>query len=149
MTAPKRIEEFKGIRGCAVKHFAFCYDNRCQVHEETKYGANYWPQELSPDKFRGTEEEDAQDRHHYGKDMHRNNEPKDSRRTANPYLSTSYDSFYDYNPEEETFSNTEDTWIRYFAEKARKAVKSNIRTKSVPKIKITKPEIPEINLFVD
>ena len=81
--------------------------------------------------------------------MHRNNEPKDSKKMANPYLSTSYNSFYNYNPEEETFSNTENTQIRYFAEKAKRAVKSNIRTKSVPKIKITKPEIPEMNLFVN
>jgi len=91
----------------------------------------------------------VQDRRHYGKDMHGNNEPKDLKRTANPYLSTSYNSFYDYNPEEETFSDTEDTQIRYFAEKAKRAVKSNTRTKSVPKVKITKPEIPEMNLFVN
>jgi len=81
--------------------------------------------------------------------MHGNDEPEDPKRTANPYLSTSYNSFYNYNLEEETFSNTEDIWIRYFTEKARKAVKSNIKTKSVPKIKITKPEIPEINLFIN
>ena len=81
--------------------------------------------------------------------MHRNNKPEDLKRTANPYLNTSYNSFYDYNLEEETFSNTESTQIRYFAEKARKAVKSNMRTKSVPKIKITKLKIPEMNLFVN
>ena len=81
--------------------------------------------------------------------MHRNNEPEDLKRTANPYLNTSYDSFYNYNPEKETFSNTEDTQIKYFAEKARRAVKSNMRTKSIPKIKITKPEILEMNLFVN
>ena len=90
-----------------------------------------------------------QDRRHYGKDMHRNNKPKDPRRTVNPYLSTSYDSFYNYDPEKETFSNIEDTQIKYFAEKARRAVKSNMKTKSVPKIKITKPEIPETNPFVN
>jgi len=55
---PRQSEELKGTRGCAVKHFAFCYDNSCQVHEEAKYGASYWPQEPSPDKFRGTEEEE-------------------------------------------------------------------------------------------
>ena len=38
--------------------------------------------------------------------MHGNDEPKDLKRTANPYFSISYDSFYDYNPEKETFSNT-------------------------------------------
>jgi len=67
----------------------------------------------------------------------------------NPYLNTDYNSLYNYNPEEETFSNTENTQIRYFAEKAKRAVKSNIRIKSIPKIEITKPEIPEMNLFVN
>ena len=95
------------------------------------------------------EEENVQDRRFYGKDMHRNDEPKDPKRTANPYLSISYNSFYDYNPKEETFSNTEDTQIRYFTEKARRAVKSNTEAKRVLKIEITKPEIPEINLFID
>jgi len=41
--------------------------------------------------------------------MHRNNEPEDLKRTANPYLSISYDSFYDYDPEEETFSDIKNT----------------------------------------
>jgi len=81
--------------------------------------------------------------------MHGNDEPKDPKRIVNPYLSTSYNSFYDYNPEEETFSNTEDTQIRYFTEKARRVTKSNTRTKSVSKIEITKPEIPETNPFVN
>jgi len=67
----------------------------------------------------------------------------------NPYLNTDYNSLYNYNPEEETFSNIKDTQIKYFIEKARKAVKSNLKTKDVPKIEITKPEIPEINLFVN
>jgi len=67
----------------------------------------------------------------------------------NPYLSTDYDSLYNYDPEEETFSDTKNTQIKYFAEKAKRAAKSNMRTKSVPKIEITKPEIPEMNLFID
>ena len=67
----------------------------------------------------------------------------------NPYLNTDYNSLYNYNPEEETFNDTKDTQIKYFTEKAKRAAKSNTRTKSVPEIEITKPEIPEINLFVD
>jgi len=67
----------------------------------------------------------------------------------NPYLNTDYNSLYNYNPEEETFSNIENTQIRYFTEKAKKAVKSNMKTKSVLKIEITKPEIPETNPFVN
>jgi len=43
MTIPKRIEELKGIKRYTVKHFAFYYDNRCQVHKKAKYGASYWP----------------------------------------------------------------------------------------------------------
>ena len=81
--------------------------------------------------------------------MHKNNKPKDPKRTANLYLNTSYNSLYNYNPEKETFSNTEDTQIKYFTEKARRAAKSNTKTKSIPKIKITKPEIPEINPFIN
>jgi len=91
----------------------------------------------------------VQDRHHYGKNMYGNNEPEDLRRTANSYLNTSYNGFYNYDPEEETFSNTKNAQIKYFAEKARRAAKSNIKTKSVLKIKITKLEIPETNLFVN
>ena len=68
---------------------------------------------------------------------------------VNLYLNTDYKSLYNFNPEEETFSNTKDTQIKYFAEKAKRTVKSNTRTKSVPEVEITKPEIPEINLFVN
>jgi len=81
--------------------------------------------------------------------MHGNDKPKNLKRTVNPYLNTSYDSFYNYNPKEETFSDIKNAQIKYFTEKARRAVKSNIKTKSIPKIEITKPEIPEINLFVN
>ena len=73
MITPKRIKEFKGTKGCVVKHFAFCYNNSCPVHEEVKYGTSYWLQEPSPDKFKGTEEkEDVEDRIWYGKDTHGN-----------------------------------------------------------------------------
>jgi len=81
--------------------------------------------------------------------MHRNDEPKNPQRTVNPYLNTDYNSLYNFDPEKETFSNTEDAQIRYFTEKAKRAVKSNIRTKSVLKIEIIKPEIPETNPFID
>jgi len=95
------------------------------------------------------QKEDKQNRLHYGKDMHRNNKPKNSKKTANPYLNTNYNSFYNYNPEKETFSNTENTQIKYFTKKARRVAKSNTRIKSIPKIEITKPEILETNLFVN
>jgi len=38
---PQNIGELKRTRGCALKHFAFCYNNRCPVYEETKYNASY------------------------------------------------------------------------------------------------------------
>jgi len=40
---PQNTKELKGTKGCAVKHFAFCYNNKYPVHKEAKYGANYWP----------------------------------------------------------------------------------------------------------
>jgi Zinc knuckle len=55
-------ETLRGTRECAIKHFAFCYNNAYPVHEEAKYGASYWPQEPSPGKFAGTAEEEEQDR---------------------------------------------------------------------------------------
>jgi len=58
MTTSKRAEEFKRTRGYTVKHFAFCYDNGCQVHKEAKYGTSYWLQKLSPDKFKDIKEEE-------------------------------------------------------------------------------------------
>jgi hypothetical protein len=38
---PREVEEFKGIRGCIVKYFIFCYNNRCHVYKEVKYGVSY------------------------------------------------------------------------------------------------------------
>ena len=38
---PQDTKELKGTRGCAVKHFAFCYNDRYPVHEKAKYGASY------------------------------------------------------------------------------------------------------------
>ena len=58
MTIPKRTEELKGIKECAVKHFVFCYNNSCQVYKEAKYGASYWPQEPESEKLKEMEEED-------------------------------------------------------------------------------------------
>ena len=57
--------------------------------------------------------------------MHKNNEPKDLKRTANPYLNTDYNSLYNFNPEEETFSDTKDTKIRSYTAQAKEAVQSN------------------------
>jgi len=57
MIIPKRTEEPKGIKKHAVKHFAFCYNNGCQVYKEAKYGISYWPQKPKSEKLRGIEEE--------------------------------------------------------------------------------------------
>ena len=32
----------KGIRECAIRHFAFYYNNIYLVYEEAKYGISYW-----------------------------------------------------------------------------------------------------------
>jgi len=126
ITTPKRAEEFKRTKGCIVKHFAFCYNNSCQVYKEAKYGISYWPQKLSPNKFRNTKEENKQNRLYYGKDMHNNNESKDpKRKSANPYLNTDYNSLYNFNPEKEIFSNTENTRIRSYAMQAKTVAQSN------------------------
>jgi len=90
-----------------VKYFAFCYNNGCQVHKEAKYGISYWPQELSPDKFKDTKKEkDTKDRIWYGKNIYRNNQPENQK---NLYLNTDYNNLYNFNSEEETFSNTKNT----------------------------------------
>ena len=47
--------------------------------------------------------------------MHRNNEPKNLKKTANLYLSTDYNSLYDFNPEKETFSDIKNTKIKSYA----------------------------------
>jgi len=55
---PQDTEELKGIKGCVLKHFAFCYDNRCPVYEKTKYGASYWPQEPESEQLKDIKKED-------------------------------------------------------------------------------------------
>ena len=41
-----------------LKHFAFCYNDRCPVHEETKYSASYWPQKPESEQLKDIEEKD-------------------------------------------------------------------------------------------
>ena len=55
---PQDIEELKGIKGYVLKHFVFCYDNRCPVYKEVKYSASYWPQEPESEKLKDIEEVD-------------------------------------------------------------------------------------------
>ena len=66
-------KEFKGTQECKLRHFAFCYNNNCLIHKETKYGVSYQPQESSLEQFRGTKKEDKQDRLWYRTDIYRNN----------------------------------------------------------------------------
>ena len=47
------MEKLKGIQECKIKHFTFCYDNKCLIYEKAKYNAGYWLQELSLDQFKG------------------------------------------------------------------------------------------------
>ena len=55
------------------------------------------------------QEKDKQNRLYYKKDMYRNNKLKNLKETANLYFNISYNSFYNYNPEKETFSNIKNT----------------------------------------
>ena len=51
-------EKLKGTRKYIIKSFIFCYNNYCLTHQEAKYSASYWPQELKLDVFKGTKEAD-------------------------------------------------------------------------------------------
>ena len=83
-------------------------------------------------------EEDVQNRCWYGKDIHRNNEPEDLKRTANLYFNTDYNSLYNFNLEKKSFSDTEDIKIRKYIKQARVAL-----------AKIAKLRIIINNLFAD
>ena len=97
-----------------MKHFAFYYINKCPVHEEAKYGASYWPQKPSFEQFKSAAEENKQNRLYYGKDMHRNNKPKNLKRTTNPYLSTDYNSLYNFNSKRKRLLVTENAKIKNY-----------------------------------
>ena len=56
---------------------------------------------------------------------------------------------YNFNPKEETFSNTENIWIKHFATQAKKTAKNNQRAKTAKLIKIVKPQIIIKNPFTD
>ena len=51
-------KKLKGMRECIIKSFVFCYNNYCLTHQEAKYGASYWLQELKLDVLKGTKEVD-------------------------------------------------------------------------------------------
>ena len=64
-------DHVKATRECSIRHFAFCYNSACRVHEDAKYGAGWWPQEPESSHAKATQElDDEQDRIHYGMDMH-------------------------------------------------------------------------------
>jgi len=81
--------------------------------------------------------------------MHSNNEPENLKRTVNLYFNLNYNSLYNFNSKEETFSNTKDTKIKSYTTQAKTVAQCNQKTKRVPKIKITKTKIPETNPFVN
>ena len=55
---PQNIKELKGTKECIVKHFTFCYNDRCPVYEEAKYNISYWPQESESEKLKEIKETD-------------------------------------------------------------------------------------------
>jgi len=36
------IGMLRGTKECSIKHFAFYYNNTCQIYEDAKYGVSYW-----------------------------------------------------------------------------------------------------------
>jgi len=55
---PQNTKELKGTKGCILKHFAFCYNDKYPVYEKAKYGASYWPQEPESKQLKNTEKVD-------------------------------------------------------------------------------------------
>ena len=51
-------EELKGIKEYIIKSFIFYYNNYYPTHQEAKYGASYWLQELKLDVFKNTKKAD-------------------------------------------------------------------------------------------
>ena len=51
-------KKLKGTKEYTIKSFAFCYNNYCPTHQEAKYSANYWLQELKLDILKGIKEAD-------------------------------------------------------------------------------------------
>ena len=41
-----------------LKYFTFCYNDRCPVYKETKYGTSYWPQEPESEQLKDIEKMD-------------------------------------------------------------------------------------------
>ena len=61
----------------------------------------------------------------------------------------SYNSLYNFNLKEETFSNTEDIQIKYFATQVREAVKDNQKAKTIKLAQVIKLKIIIKNPFTD
>ena len=63
----------KVTRKYLIRHFIFCYNSACKVHEDAKYSIGQWPQELKSSYAKATQElDDEQDRIHYRIDIHGN-----------------------------------------------------------------------------
>jgi len=56
---------------------------------------------------------------------------------------------YNFDLKEETFSNIEDAWIKYFATQAKETAKSNQKAKTAKLIKVIKLKVIIKNLFID
>ena len=56
---------------------------------------------------------------------------------------------YDFNPEKETFNDTENAWIKHFATQAKTAIKGNQKAKTAQLTLVVKPRVVIKNLFTD
>ena len=45
-----------------LKHFTFCYNDKCPVYEEVKYGASYWPLKPTLSQFKNIKKEDTKNK---------------------------------------------------------------------------------------
>ena len=49
-------DRVKAIKKYLIKHFIFCYNSMCKVHEDAKYGIGWWLQELEPNHAKAIKE---------------------------------------------------------------------------------------------
>ena len=79
----------QGTKEYLINSFAFCYNNTCQIHKDTKYSASYQLQELLLSKFRGT------NKPAYRLDIKDNKFNKDEAFTNNKAIKAAYQEYID------------------------------------------------------
>ena len=150
---PQNTKELKGTRGCMLKHFAFCYNNRCPVYKKAKQSTSYWPQKPESEKLREIEEANRlqeldkdptatfspetakkliMQEYNKATSNTKNQETsrkywkelgwRDSTSIKRLYKQKDHSSLYNWDPEEETFSDIEDIKIIKYIKQAKKVI---------------------------